>query len=112
MVVHKMNFIDLTWESMGEQTPKPDYSMIRRSDVATVSDQMIIWINGTQPVMDPHDAPPDSMFSFTRVASATVSDFSLTYLHHQINVTTFVDYMIGFGVIFGIFGGSWIFLHL
>lgn len=81
----------MTWGSREEQTPKPDYSMIRQSDIATVGDENIIWITGTQPVIGLNDAPPDSKFLFTRLASATGSDLLLTYLYHQINGTTFAE---------------------
>lgn len=65
--------------------------MIHQSDVATVGPDIFIWINGTQPVMGMNNLPPDSMFPFTRLASATVSDLSLTYFYHQMNGTTFAE---------------------
>ena len=34
---------------------------------------------------------PDSVFPFTRLASATLADHSFTFLHHQINSTTFAE---------------------
>lgn len=91
MVVHKLTFTGMTWATREEQTQKPDYSIIGQSSVATVGEENIIWINGTQPVMGFPDGPPDSMFPFTRLASATVSDLSLTCLYHQINGTTFAE---------------------
>lgn len=90
MVAHKLISTATTFESL-DGYPKSDYSMIRQSDVATVGDGDIIWINGTQPVMGSQNAPPDSMFPFTRLASATVSELSLTYLYHQINGMTFAE---------------------
>ena len=71
---------------------------MRRSDIATFQAQIFMWINGTQPVIGGNkvvaglpDVPPNSSFPFTRLASATASDLSTTFLYHQINGTTIAE---------------------
>lgn len=63
----------------------------RHSDVAVIQPENFFWVNGTQPVMSLNSAPPESSFPFARLASATVSDLSTTYLYHQINGTTIAE---------------------
>ena len=77
-----------------------DMNPIRRSDIAIIRAGVFIWINGTQPVMglpgndpfiDGPEVPPNSSFPFTRLACATTSDQSTTFLYHQINGTTIAE---------------------
>lgn len=65
---------------------------IHQSDIAVFGSFNAIWINGTQPIIvNPHDAEPDSVFPFARLASVTLADQSATFLYHQLNGTTFAE---------------------
>ena len=70
------------------------YGSILRSDMAAFSPRYLIWINGTQPVVDTVDgglAPraPKTSFPFARLAYSKLE--SNTHIYHQINGTTFAE---------------------
>ena len=76
--------------------PSKEYASIHQSDIAGFGWDHGIWINGTQPALirleNTDDAPlPSSEFPFTRLASVTSTDRSVTYLYHQMNGTTFAE---------------------
>ena len=69
-----------------------DYNLIVKSDIATLSSTVAIWINGTQPAMiNSDEAPPDNIFPFARLGSVTLADQSATFLYHQMNGTAFAE---------------------
>lgn len=80
-------------ESSSMITSIRDYSSVPQSDVALFGRAAAIWINRTQPVVNLAAGfpGPDSMFPFTRLASATLADSSFTFLYHQVNSTTLAE---------------------
>lgn len=81
---------------LGSTPPSKDYTSIHQSDIAPLGSQSGIWINGTQPALIELEynggaTLPSNEFPFTRLASVTLTDGSATYLHHQMNGTTFAE---------------------
>ena len=72
------------------------------SDLVFISSgQFSVWVNGSRLAVLPHLASGEvglshqlkAFFPFKRLASATSSDHSASYLYHQINGTTIAEEM-------------------
>lgn len=70
--------------------PSQNNFAIRQSDIAIFA-ASYIWINGTQPVVNPDAPTPVTSFPFARLASVSLADGLSTLLYHQINDTTFAE---------------------
>lgn len=71
-----------------------DTSSSYQSDMALFGDDYAMWVNGKQAAAFSAYYPvsaPDTLFPFTRLASATLVDQSATFLYHQMNGTTFAE---------------------
>ena len=92
-----MGFREMTF-ILDATPPSREYNLtsIKQSDIATFGLPYGIWINSSQPVLIlmeyVHAATvPDNEFPLTRLASVTLTDYSATYLYHQMNDTTFAE---------------------
>ena len=71
-----------------------DFSLINQPDIVTFGNGLLIWIHGTQPMIQAFGdlraaGPVQSSFPFARLASAEYQ--GVTYIYHQINGTTFAE---------------------
>ena len=91
MVMPKLTFTVATPMDFRSNYSIHDYSLIDKSDIATLSSAVAIWINGTQPAMINSGEAPDNIFPFARLGSVTLADQSATFLYHQMNGTAFAE---------------------
>ena len=80
--------------SFGGPSTSGNYSSIRQSDVVLFGSFYAMWINGTQPISFSNTQSavlPDNTLPFTRLASASLADQSVTFLYHQMNGTTIAE---------------------
>ena len=93
------DWISLTNDDQEADGPVEYPASLQQSDVAFFGRYYAIWINDTQPVTIKITTPPDDLkaptpnnaFPFTRLASSSSADQSVTFLYHQINGTTLAE---------------------